>query len=60
MGERTTIDDRNTVNRIAAMDGKLDEVRADLQLQRAQLVGLGAMMILLGYSIYKLGKMLPA
>jgi hypothetical protein len=53
------IDERNTDNRLASIQAELEGLRTEIQLQRAQYIGLGAALLLIAYGLYKVGTKLP-
>jgi hypothetical protein len=54
------IEDRNTDNRLASIEARLEGLQTEIQLQRAQYIGLGAALLLIAYGLYKVGAKLPA
>lgn len=53
-----SIDDRNMTNQFKGLEAQLSEVHDEIKLQRAQLIGLASMMMLLGLGLYKMAKVI--
>jgi hypothetical protein len=51
------IDERNIVNRLKGIEEQLGSIGTEQKLQRTQMVGLLTTMVLLGFGLYKLGRM---